>query len=141
MHSYNIVVCLVLLVCNVLIVWCTYMFLFTKWHQGTLYRNFFTPTPVSHHIYLRPQPTQSIQLSGYNADDPKRFLNSWHKSVRKMSRSHNALSSKCFLTTQVPRNIYLYTQPTQSTHIFSYNADDPNRFLKFHNYYPYIVRF
>ena len=78
LHSYTVVLCLVIRVCKFLILFCTDMFSLLKWHQDPLKFTVIIPTPSGLHIYLRPQPTHSAPLFGYNADDPKRFLHSWH---------------------------------------------------------------
>ena len=135
LHSYTVVVCLVMRVCNFLILFCTDMFLLLNWHQGTLKFTVFIPTSASLHVYLRTQPTHSAPLFGYNADDPKRFLHSWHTqhSIFSLSQCTNL---KVFLTIQANPPIYLYTPPTQSTHVSSYNTNDTQRFLKLYYYYP-----
>ena len=137
-----IMLCCVLLCWFVMFLYCFVQTCFSllQWHHGTLQLNVFIPTPVSHHIYLLSQPTQSTPLFGTT------------QMTRNVSFIHDTSSTdifsfsqstklNMFLTTQVIHHTYLYTHPTQSTHVFSSNADDPKCFLKIYNYYPDIVYF
>ena len=61
-----IMLCCVLLCWFVMFLYCFVQTCFSllQWHHGTLQLKVFIPTPVSHHIYLRSQPTQSTPLFG-----------------------------------------------------------------------------
>ena len=92
--GYTVVLCLVMWVCNFLIFFCTDMFSLLKWHQGTQHFTVFIPTPTVFTFNRRTQPTHSAPLSGYNADDPQRFLHPWHTQHRTflaltMHQSHS----------------------------------------------------
>ena len=64
LQNYSVVLCLVMLVYHFLILFCTGMFSVHTMPLWYLQLNIFIPTPVSHHIYLRSQPTQSTPLFG-----------------------------------------------------------------------------
>ena len=140
LQNYNVVLCLVMLVYHLLILFCTGMFFVHTMPPWYLQFNVLIPTPVSHHIYLRSQPTQSTPLFG----TPQMTQNvSFIHDTRstEMSTFSQCTKLQVFLTTQVIHHTYLYTHPTQSTHVFSSNADDLKRFLNIYNYYPVIVYF
>ena len=134
--GYTVVLCLVMWVCNFLIFFCTDMFLLLKWHQGTQQFTVFIPTPTVFTLNRRTQPTHSAPLSGYYADDPQHFLHPWHTHHRKFLALTMHYSQSVSHNTSQPSPIYLYMPPTQSTHVFSYDANDPKRFLKLYSYYP-----
>ena len=89
LQHYNVVVCLVLLVFHVLILFCTDMFFVTTMTLWYSPAQRFIPTPVSHHIYLRSQPTQSTPLFGTTQMTQSVFF-------KKIPCSHIAPSSKYF---------------------------------------------
>ena len=140
LQNYNVVLFLVMLVCHVLLLFCTDMFFVTTmtlWYSAA---QSFIPTPVSHHIYLRSQPTQSTPLFGTTWMTQSVSL--IHDTRRTDISSFSQWTKlKMFLTTHVTHHIYLYIHPTQCTHVFSPNVYDPKRLLKLYNYYLDTVYF
>ena len=75
-QHYNVVVCLFLLVCHVLMLFCTNMvFLTTMTLWYSVAQSFYTNASQS--SYLPTFTTDTIHtVIWYNVDDPKRFLHS-----------------------------------------------------------------
>ena len=136
-------VCTVILLCCVL--WCGFViFLYCSVQTCFRYSN-DTKILWSSQFSHQRQPAFTFTCV-HNRHTPRRYLvtTQMTQSVSSIhdTRSTSILSlSQCtnlkvFLTTQTNPPIYLYTPPTQSTHVFSYNTNDTQRFLKLYYYYP-----
>ena len=126
--SYNSVVLFFMLVykiimlCYVLLCWFV-MFLYCfvqnffsllQWHHGTLQLKVFIPTPVSHNIYLRSQPTQSTPLFGTTQMTQK--VSFTHDTSNTYISSFSQCTKlKVSLTTQVPVTLTCITPDTIHT--------------------------
>ena len=92
---------------------CSYIVLyrhFFRYYNDTmvlLQLKVFIPTPVSHNIYLRSQPTQSTPLFG--TTQMTQSVSSTHDtSSTYISSFSQCTKLKVSLTTQVTRPTYLY---------------------------------
>ena len=96
LHSYTVVLCLVMRVCNFLILFCTDIFSLLKWHQDTLkFTGFYTNASQPSHLpaYTTDTLRAAIWLQ---RRWPKAFPAFMTHAAPQFSRSHNAPISKCF---------------------------------------------
>ena len=141
--------CFVMLVCTVIllccVLWCGFeIFLYSsvqKWFSLLQWHKVLSSTPFLHQrqpafiftcVHNRHIPRRSLVIT------PMTHIVSYIHDTRsaEIFSLSQCTHPKVFLTTQTNPLTYLYTPPTQSTHVFSYNANDPKRFLKLYYYYP-----
>ena len=112
LQNYDVVLCLVMLVCHVLILFCTDMFFvttMTPWYSAA--QSFYTNASQSSHLPAFTTDTIHAAI-WYNTDNPKGFLHSWHKQHRHflVLTMHQAQSVSN--NTSHPSHLPVYTPDT-----------------------------